>query len=62
MTDKKKRSDFMKSLGFKPNQLINTNLGAMDVFKVTDENVHYGFLASGTQEVMSIEEFKGKFK
>ncbi len=55
------KKQLMSTIGKEENDLINTNLGLLDVFSVDDKNVHYGFLATGGQQSESIEDFLGRF-
>ncbi len=41
MTEKELR----KKCGLEPGELVNTNLGALDIFAVKDNFVQYGFLS-----------------
>lgn len=52
--------ELMKKIDKEEGELISTSHGELDVFSV-DENVHYGFLATGKQQSESIKSFLSKF-
>lgn len=55
------KKDLMQAIGKKENDLIHTNQGLMDIFRVSDGNVYYGLIASGKQDSISIKHFLVKF-
>lgn len=55
------RKELMEKINREENDLIETNCGLLDVLSVDDENVHYGFLASGKQMIESIADFLSHF-
>ena len=48
-------------LDLKKGQLIDTNKGALDIFKVEGGRVYYGFLATGETADEPMDEFMKKF-
>lgn len=58
---KRMRKELLEKLGFKENQLIDTNLGALDIFTVSEDKVTYGFLAKGNIQTESVDEFLKHF-
>ena len=56
------KEDLLKKCGLSKNQLVNTNLGFLDILDVKDDIVSYGFLAKGQIETMGTGEFCSKFK
>lgn len=54
--------ELREAIGIKPNVLINTNLGHMDILSVEDDVVHLGFLATGRQQSMSVTDFIKRMK
>ena len=48
-------------LDLKKGQLIDTNKGALDIFKVEAGRVYYGFLATGETADEPMDEFMKKF-
>ena len=55
--DKKK---LLQKIGLKEKELLNTNLGALDIFKVENNKVTYGFLACGDTHCETVESFLKK--
>jgi len=39
--------ELREKIGIKENELVNTNMGALDIFDVKDDIVYFGFLAFG---------------
>jgi hypothetical protein len=58
MTEKELR----EKIGIGKNDLVNTNMGLVDIMAVGDGRVTYGFLAFGNLTSEPIEDFLKKFE
>lgn len=56
------RAELMDKIGYKENDLINTNRGYMDVLEVDGDSVVLGFLAGGSPIREKITDFLDKFR
>jgi hypothetical protein len=50
-----------ETIGVGPNELVNTSNGAMDIFKVENNVVYYGFLAFGGMHKEKTDDFLKHF-
>jgi hypothetical protein len=55
-------NDFRKSIGLESGQLLNTSAGCIDIFRVEDDIVTYGFVGGGGIHTETVEGFKARFK
>ena len=61
MEAKDKYKAIRNKLGLKENELINTSQGALDVFKIEDGRIYYGFASSGITSNEPIDDFVKRF-
>ena len=57
MTEKEVRN----RIGVKTEELVETNKGLLDLVKVENDKVHYGFLGGGGIQIEPVDDFLAHF-